>query len=126
MPSHVDTHRWTNFEQDKGAMTTIDTDTLRDWQRQRQDFTLVDTLPADVFAEGHLPGAINIVSDDILDEAPTRLPDRQATIVVYCASESCKRAGLAAERLASLGYRRIVHYEGGKKAWVATGLPLEL
>ncbi|HUF21266.1 MAG TPA: rhodanese-like domain-containing protein [Burkholderiales bacterium] len=106
-------------------MTTIDTDTLRDWQGQGRDFTLVDTLPADSFAAGHLPRAINIVSDDILDEAPTRLPDKQATIVVYCASESCKRAGLAAERLVSLGYRRIIHYVGGKKAWVAARLPLE-
>lgn len=106
-------------------MTTIDTTTLRDWQSQGRDFTLVDTLPADTFVKGHLPGAINIVSDDILDEAPTRLPDKQATIVVYCASEHCKRAGLSAGRLASLGYRRIHHYVGGKKAWVAAGLPLE-
>lgn len=106
-------------------MTTIDTDTLRDWQKQRRVFTLVDTLPADTFAEGHLPDAINIVSDDIVDEAPRRLPDKQATIVMYCASESCKRAGLAAERLADLGYSQIIHYVGGKKAWVAAGLPLE-
>lgn len=106
-------------------MRTIDTDTLRDWQSGGQDFILVDTLPGDTFAKGHLPGAINIVSDDILDEAHRRLPDRQSTIVVYCASEDCKRAGKAAERLASLGYRRIAHYVGGKKAWVAAGLPLE-
>ncbi|MAR74672.1 MULTISPECIES: rhodanese-like domain-containing protein [unclassified Halomonas] len=70
-------------------MPTIDTATLRDWQRRYRNVALVDTLPAAAFAKGHLPGAINIVSDDILDEAPRRLPDKQATIVVYCASEDC-------------------------------------
>ncbi|MBB3229453.1 rhodanese-like domain-containing protein [Halomonas stenophila] len=106
-------------------MTTIDTATLRDWQSRGQDFILVDTLPAGAFAEGHLPGAINIVSDDILDEAPRRLPDKQATIVVYCTSEDCKRASRAAERLARLGYTEVYHYEGGKRAWKADGLLLE-
>ncbi|RTR00173.1 rhodanese-like domain-containing protein [Halomonas nitroreducens] len=106
-------------------MTTIDTHTLRDWQSRGRDFILVDTLPADSFAKGHLPGAINIVSDDILNEAPRWLPDKQATIVVYCASEDCKRAGRAAERLARLGYTEVYHYRGGKRAWLADGLPLQ-
>ncbi|WP_372609379.1 rhodanese-like domain-containing protein [Halomonas sp.] len=104
--------------------TTIDTTTLRDWQLQQREFTLVDTLPAGSFVEGHLPDAINIVSDDVLAVAPDRLPDKQETIVVYCASTSCKRAGLAADRLAGLGYTQIYHYVGGKKAWVNAGLPL--
>ena len=106
-------------------MRTIDTATLRDWQTSGQAFTLVDTLPADTFAKGHLPDAINIVSDDILDEAPHRLPDKQAILVVYCASESCKRAGRAAERLVSLGYTEVYHYIGGKRAWQNEGLSLE-
>ncbi|MEA3252936.1 MAG: rhodanese-like domain-containing protein [Pseudomonadota bacterium] len=106
-------------------MTTIDTETLQDWQSSSQDFILVDTLPGDTFAEGHLPGAINIVSDDILDEASRRLPDKQVPIVVYCASEDCKRASLAADRLAHLGYTGVYHYVGGKRAWLAEGLSLE-
>lgn len=106
-------------------MPTIDTVTLRGWQRQHRHITLVDTLPADTFAKGRLPGAINIVSDDILDEAPRRLPDKQTTIIVYCASENCKRAGHAAERLAHLGYTEVYHYVGGIKAWLAEGLSLE-
>lgn len=106
-------------------MTTININTLRDWLLHGKDFILVDTLPADTFAEGHLPGAINIVSDDILDEAPRRLPDKQAIILVYCASEDCKRAGKAAERLARLGYTNVYRYRGGKRAWLTDDLPLE-
>lgn len=85
---------------------------------------LIDTLPGTVFAKGHIPGAINIRSDDILAEAPARLPDREAEIVIYCASPRCQRAGKAAARLESLGYGRVRHFEGGKEEWREAGLPL--
>lgn len=105
-------------------MKLIDTETLRDWQSQAKNFVLVDTLPSDSFASGHLPGAINIVSDDILQRAPEVLIDKHALIVVYCASAACKRAGLSAVRLESLGYIRVHHFVGGKKDWIAAGYPL--
>ncbi|WP_183324597.1 rhodanese-like domain-containing protein [Halomonas cerina] len=44
---------------------------------------------------------------------------------MYCASEDCKRAGRAAERLTRLGYTEVYHYGGGKRAWLAEGLSLE-
>ncbi|WP_336367729.1 rhodanese-like domain-containing protein [Marinobacter sp. C2H3] len=103
----------------------IDTVTLQDCQRKGRDFILIDTLPLGIFAEGHLPGAINLPSDDILEQAPKRLPDRDATLVVYCASAACKRAGPAAGRLEQLGYTRLFHYDAGKKGWLAEGLTLE-
>lgn len=75
--------------------------------------------------EGHLPGAINLPSGDIVEQAPARLPDRNATLVAYCAGATCKRAGLSAERLGRLGYSRIFHYEAGKRGWQAAGWVLE-
>lgn len=103
----------------------IETGTLRTWLQEGRDFVLIDTLPATVFAGGHLPGAINLPSDDILEQASARLPDRDATLVVYCASATCKRAGLSAGRLEQLGYTHIFHYQEGKKGWLAEGTPLE-
>ena len=85
---------------------------------------LVDTLPAEVFARGHLPGAVNIRSDDTLERAPQMLPDRNAEIVVYCASPRCNRAEKTAPRLEILGYTRVRHFEGGKEAWRDAGLPV--
>jgi len=103
---------------------TIDAKTLRSWQLDQRDFVLVDTLPLSAYKKGHLPGAISIVSDDTIELAPLRLPDKNAMIVVYCASRKCKRAGLAAERLKALGYARITHFVGGKKDWIAAGYSL--
>lgn len=102
----------------------ITTETLLAWQTAGRRFALIDTLPAASFTEAHLPGAINIVSDDILARAPAQLPDRETVIVVYCASASCQRAQRSAERLQSLGYRQVMHYQGGRKSWAAAGLPL--
>lgn len=103
----------------------IDLKTLRNWQIDRRDFVLVDTLPATAYNKGHLPGALHIMSDDILDHASVLLPDRQMEVVVYCASAKCKRAGLSAGRLETLGYTRVFHFVGGKRDWIAAGFPLE-
>lgn len=103
----------------------VDTETLRNWQREGREFVLIDTLPATSFADGHLPGAINIISDDILARAPAMLGDKHKPVVVYCANRSCKRADRSAQRLELLGFSRVFHYEGGKQDWTAAGLPLE-
>ena len=88
-------------------------------------FVLVDTLPESAYRKGHLPGAINIPSDDIRTVAPQRIPDRSTEIVVYCANGPCKRSRLAAERLAALGYREVRDYHEGKADWIDADLPLE-
>lgn len=88
-------------------------------------FVLLDTLPEAAYRKGHLPGAINIPSEGILDDAPRRIPDRDTEIVVYCANGPCKRSRLAADRLEALGYRRVHDYHEGKADWIDAGLPLE-
>lgn len=86
---------------------------------------IIDTLPETAFRKGHLPGAINIPSDDIVDVAPRRLGNCDTPIVVYCANGPCKRSALAAERLQALGYRDVRDYHEGKADWIGAGLPLE-
>lgn len=105
--------------------STIDRDTLAEWIERDADFDLVDTLPAAPYERHHLPGAIHIVSDDIEDDAPRRLPDRDRTVVVYCGSESCQRSAKAAARLESLGYSDVREYVEGRKDWEAADLQVE-
>jgi len=105
-------------------MTEMDVQTLHGWIDGGRDFDLVDTLPPTAFEKAHLPGAINIVSDEILARAPREVPDKARNVVVYCASAKCKRAGLSAERLERLGYRRVHHFVGGKRAWREAGFAL--
>src|SRR5436309_4828947 len=47
-----------------------------------QDLVIVDTQPAEYFAEAHIPGAINLPYADRI-KSPVNLP-RTKTLVLYC------------------------------------------
>jgi rhodanese-related sulfurtransferase len=86
---------------------------------------LVDALPPIAFAASRLPGAINVPEVSVDGTAHSRLPDRDALVVVYCANPSCESSVVVAERLVELGYTNVRHFSGGKQAWRDAGLPLE-
>lgn len=86
---------------------------------------LVEALPEEVFATGHLPGALNIRPRRAKTLPPVLLPDLDARIVVYCGSETCDASLRVARSLHILGYRDVHRYVGGKQDWAAAGLPLE-
>ncbi|MDE2343737.1 MAG: rhodanese-like domain-containing protein [Betaproteobacteria bacterium] len=106
-------------------ISRISRDTLHRMMERGEDFILIDTLPETIFRKSHLPGAINIVSDEIVTAVPHQIPDREATIVVYCANGPCRRSDLAAERLTVLGYRNVLDYHEGKADWIEAGLLVE-
>ena len=74
------------------------------------DYIILDVRRADEFAEGHIPGAINIANEDITDAEPADLPDKDQTIYVYCRSGN--RSKQAAEKLAAMGYTNIIEFGG--------------
>jgi len=90
-----------------------------------EDVILVEALGPLYFEEAHLPGAINIPHEAVDELAPSLLPDKDAQIVVYCASGPCKNSGLATRRLLELGYTDVRDYHEGKAEWIAAGLPTE-
>jgi len=98
---------------------------LRDALGTHTPPVLVEALPARYYEDGHLPGAINIPHDEVDALAPSLLPDRDAFIVVYCASGPCQNSGIAARRLTQLGYTDVRDYHEGKAEWVAAGLAVE-
>ncbi len=86
---------------------------------------LIEALPERYYREAHLPGALNIPHDQVDKLAPNFLPDKSAEIIVYCANGPCKNSGIAAARLADLGYTNVLDYDEGKQDWVDAGLPTE-
>ncbi|HKR58296.1 MAG TPA: rhodanese-like domain-containing protein [Pyrinomonadaceae bacterium] len=65
---------------------TISRDELKQKIDRKDDFVLVETLPQAAYDHAHLPGAINLPSDEVSVLAPKLLPNKDADIVVYCAS----------------------------------------
>lgn len=74
------------------------------------DYLIVDVRRADEYAEGHIPGAINIANEDIIASEPAELPDKNQTIYVYCRSGN--RSKQASAKLAAMGYKNIIEFGG--------------
>ena len=85
----------------------------------------VDALPESYYAQQHLPGALNLVADDVEDRAATLLPDKNAAIVTYCSNTACPNSSQVAAMLTSLGYRNVRKYAEGIQDWVQAGLATE-
>ena len=84
--------------------------------------TVLDVRPAEEFAAGHLPGAINIASDTLADHLK-RLP-KGKEVIAYCRGPYCLMSVDAVALLRQKGYkaRRL---EDGFPEWKASGLPVQ-
>ena len=107
------------------AIPEISCDELRQKIERGEEFALVDALAPMSFAHSHLPGAINLPPEWVDERGSRRIPDRNAEIVVYCASSTCDSSVEVGKRLLELGYPNVHHYVEGKRGWVEAGLPLE-
>jgi rhodanese-related sulfurtransferase len=85
---------------------------------------LVEALGTGFYDDAHLPGAINIPPGQVDTLARALLPDRDASIVVYCTRAGASSDAVA-RRLEELGYSTVAVYTGGKEDWVEHGLPVE-
>jgi rhodanese-related sulfurtransferase len=84
-------------------------------ERQSASTVLVDVRPAQHFAEGHIPGAINIPISD-LRRGDARLADARR-IVVYSGRSSDMLSRAAAKTLLRLRYRNVYDFRGGLRIW---------
>jgi rhodanese-related sulfurtransferase len=104
---------------------TIDREKIRALLDAGEPIVLLETLRAEHFDQGHLPGAIHLHYEEVEERAAALLPDRDALIVTYCSNRACANSRVAAERLARLGYTDVRRYEAGKDDWVQAGLAVE-
>jgi molybdopterin/thiamine biosynthesis adenylyltransferase/rhodanese-related sulfurtransferase len=86
----------------------------------RGGVTLVDVREGDEWRKGHLPGAVHASRSWLELQAETKLPNKQAPLIVYCAAGN--RSALASQTLKQMGYTDIRHMRGGFSAWRDAGL----
>jgi rhodanese-related sulfurtransferase len=72
---------------DQAAPTEIPEISAEDIRRRLEDasLTVVDVLPRESYAGGHIPGAVSLPLAEIEARARQVLPDLAAEIAVYCA-----------------------------------------
>ena len=78
--------------------------------RDEKDYIILDVRRPDEFAEGHIPGAINVPNEEIGTAEIAKLPNKSQLILVYCRSGN--RSKQASEKLVKLGYTNIVEFGG--------------
>lgn len=90
---------------------------------QNNEWLLIDVRSPEEFAEGHIPGAINMPHNEIESYISQLDDDKDQRIIVYC--RSGRRAMLTLETLKARSFTDVSHLEGDMMGWDAAGLPVD-
>ena len=75
-----------------------------------QEVVVVDVRTREEYDGGHIENAVLVPNESIGSEMPEALPDKEATLLVYC--RSGRRSKDAAEKLLKLGYQSVYDFGG--------------
>ena len=75
-----------------------------------QQVVVVDVRTREEYDGGHIENAVLVPNESIGSEMPEALPDKEATLLVYC--RSGRRSEEAAQKLLALGYRNVYDFGG--------------
>ena len=90
--------------------TQIPQELAKEMMRADDSLVVVDVRTQEEYAQGHIPGAICIPNEGIVDAQPEELLDLEQTILVYC--RSGRRSKEAAQKLADMGYTNVYEFGG--------------
>lgn len=107
--------------QDASRPSYVQPETVQGWLDEGRPVIWLDVRAADEFEAGHIPGARNIVYDQV-DALAGELPHAHP-IVVYCI-HSTHRAPEAARALKASGFDHVFVLEGGIVAWQVAGFTI--
>jgi rhodanese-related sulfurtransferase len=83
---------------------------------------ILDVRSPEEYAEGHIPGAINIAYDQLAANLDSLESFLTAEIVVYC--RTGRRAGVAENVLLEAGFTQVLDLEGHMTSWNEAELPV--
>jgi rhodanese-related sulfurtransferase len=105
------------------AVPRMTIDELKTLMAQRS-VVIIDVRTADEFAQGRIPGAINLNYTEVFKEA-SRFTGEKRTIVAYCACANEMTAARAAVDLAERGVPGAKALKGGWNEWLERGETVE-
>ena len=89
----------------------------------KEKHILVDVREDHEWAASHAAGAVHMSKGIIERDIETKVPDKNATLVLYCGGGF--RSALAGEALQKMGYANVISLDGGWRAYKESGLPVE-
>jgi rhodanese-related sulfurtransferase len=100
----------------------ISQDELQSLMQSETKPLLIDVRTEKEYANGHVPGAINIPHKKLEQRLAELSGVKNSQVVLYC--RSGKRAGIAKGILEENGFMQLDHLSGDYLAWHEQGLPL--
>jgi molybdopterin/thiamine biosynthesis adenylyltransferase/rhodanese-related sulfurtransferase len=105
------------------AVKQVSLEELERRVREREGYTIVDVREKDEWRGGFVPGSIHLPRGLLELEIESKVPDRCAHVVLYCAGGV--RSALAARTLRDLGYTNVESADPGFVRWKELGYPVE-
>lgn len=86
----------------------------------------VDVRSRDMFAEGHIPGAVSLPLGDFESRVEAFAAEVSPTqpLVTYCSGRLCQDSHTAAQLLMERGFENVVVYIDGFPGWIENGYPV--
>ena len=106
----------------KASIREVSVYDLKKMIDDKEKILILDVRDKQEFETGYIPGAINLSRGMLEFKINTLIPDKNATIVVYCGVDL--RGPLATRTLNEMGYKDAENLKGGLKAWKAAGYPI--
>ena len=94
----------------EAAYMNITAEEARQIMDSEEGYVILDVRTQEEYDQGHIPGAIVISHEEIMENAEEVLTDKEQLILVYC--RSGRRSKIAAEALVELGYTNIKEFGG--------------
>ena len=98
----------------EAAYMNITAEEAKQIMDNEEGYIILDARTQEEYDQGHIPGAIVISHEEIMEKAEDVLADKDQLILVYC--RSGRRSKLAADALVELGYTNIREF-GGINDW---------
>lgn len=111
------------LEEVKSGVRTVSLDDLKRRIDAGEELVLLDVREKDEHRGGYLPGAVHVPRGFLEMQAESKLPNKDATIIVYCAGGI--RSAFAAKSLGELGYTHVESANPGFVRWKDMGYPVE-
>jgi molybdopterin/thiamine biosynthesis adenylyltransferase/rhodanese-related sulfurtransferase len=106
------------LQQTKARIREVDT-TTAEGSLGTPGLILLDVREPDEYEQGAIPHAVHIPRGHLESQVETKLPDKTAPVLIYCAGGV--RSAFAADTLTQLGYTDVVSMAGGFNKWKNEG-----
>jgi molybdopterin/thiamine biosynthesis adenylyltransferase/rhodanese-related sulfurtransferase len=107
----------------KSQIRLVPLDEIKRRYDAKEPYTLVDVRERDESRLGFIPGSVLLPRGFLEQQFESRLPDKNAKLIIYCASGT--RSAFAAKLLQELGYANVEAAMPGFTRWKDMGWPIE-